>query len=70
MTDASLISMAQHDSLLSEVSVLLVDEAHERSLNTDIVLGIARQIRECREDFHVVVASGACNICAAVPLGC
>ena len=41
-----------------QVSVLLVDEAHERSLNTDIVLGIARSVRKQRpSDFHVVVAS-------------
>jgi ATP-dependent helicase HrpA len=58
MTDASFISMAQNDALLSKVSVLVVDEAHERSLNTDIVLGIARRVRQLRaNDFHVVVAS-------------
>eukprot|EP01043_Picozoa_sp_COSAG02_P034945 COSAG02_NODE_2473_length_8740_cov_335.972688_1_plen_2244_part_00 len=58
MTDASFISMAQRDTLLSKLSVLIIDEAHERSLNTDIVLGIARRVRQVRQDdFHVVVAS-------------
>ena len=58
MTDAALISKAQKNPNLEGVSVLIVDEAHERSLNTDIVLGIARRIRASRpRDFHVVVAS-------------
>lgn len=58
MTDAALVRMVQHDPLLQGVSVLVVDEAHERSLNTDLVLGIAKQIRGARpDDFHVVVAS-------------
>eukprot|EP01042_Synura_sphagnicola_P001029 gene1029-1163_t len=50
--------MAQEDSLLTAVSVLIIDEAHERSLNTDLVLGIAKRIRERRSnDFFVVIAS-------------
>jgi HrpA-like RNA helicase len=58
MTDAALVKRVQHDPSLSGVSVLIVDEAHERSLNTDLVLGIAKQIRAERpDDFHVVVAS-------------
>jgi hypothetical protein len=46
MTDAALVNAAQRDPDLRAVSVLIIDEAHERSLNTDIVLGIARLIRE------------------------
>ena len=58
MTDSSLVRMAQKDTNLMQVSVLIIDEAHERSLNTDIVLGIAKQVRNNRkEDFHVVIAS-------------
>lgn len=58
MTDAALVKMVQRDPLLQGVSVLIVDEAHERSLNTDLVLGIAKQVRAERpDDFHVVVAS-------------
>ena len=45
MTDAALIKAAQRDPLLSQVSVLMIDEAHERSLKTDLVLGLARLIR-------------------------
>ena len=58
MTDAALVRMAQDDRLLSKVSVLIIDEAHERSLNTDLVLGIAKQIRLYRPDnFHIIIAS-------------
>ena len=58
MTDSALVRMAQEDSLLTAVSVLIIDEAHERSLNTDLVLGIAKRIRERRSnDFFVVIAS-------------
>ena len=58
MTDSSLVHMAQEDANLMKVSVLIIDEAHERSLNTDLVLGIAKLVRKNRkEDFHVVVAS-------------
>lgn len=58
MTDSALVRMAQNDTTLSQVSVLMIDEAHERSLNTDIVLGISKLIREKREkDFYIVIAS-------------
>eukprot|EP01125_Pyxidicula_operculata_P019769 TRINITY_DN7195_c0_g1_i1.p1 TRINITY_DN7195_c0_g1~~TRINITY_DN7195_c0_g1_i1.p1 ORF type:complete len:1883 (+),score=326.43 TRINITY_DN7195_c0_g1_i1:226-5649(+) len=56
-TDASLIQMAQKDELLNEVSVLIIDEAHERNLNTDIVIGISNLILRKRKDFFVVIAS-------------
>jgi hypothetical protein len=57
-TDAALIRMAQHDGALARVSTLIIDEAHERSLNTDIVVGIAKRIlAERRSGFHVVIAS-------------
>ena len=60
MTDAALVRLVQKDPLLVGVSVLIIDEAHERSLNTDLVLGIAKQLASnpARTDsFHVVVAS-------------
>jgi len=57
MTDAALVQLAQKDPLLKNVAVLIIDEAHERSLNTDIVLGIAKIIRDKRDDFHVVISS-------------
>ncbi|KAL0231546.1 hypothetical protein GEMRC1_010950 [Eukaryota sp. GEM-RC1] len=57
MTDGQLIKKAAKDILLSDVSVLIIDEAHERSLDTDLVLGIAKVIFQERSDFRVVIAS-------------
>jgi len=57
MTDGALIRKAQNDPNLNEISVLLIDEAHERSLNTDLVLGIAKLVRQQRNNFYVVIAS-------------
>ena len=56
MTDAALIYEYQMDSNLSEVRVLIIDEVQERSLNTDIVLGIAKLLLKKRSDnFNVVI---------------
>jgi HrpA-like RNA helicase len=60
MTDAALVRRVQKDPLLSGVSVLIIDEAHERSLNTDLVLGISKQLASNPErpnPLHVVIAS-------------
>lgn len=62
MTDAALVKKTQKDSNLKKVSVLIIDEAHERSLNTDLVVGIAKLIRNNRpNDFYVVIASATIN---------
>ena len=58
MTDAALIRDSQRDPTLAHIRVLIIDEAHERSLNTDIVLGIAKLLLAQRpKDFYVVIAS-------------
>jgi HrpA-like RNA helicase len=58
MTDAALIRDSQRDPSLKHIRVLIIDEAHERSLNTDIVLGIAKLLLAQRpNDFYVVIAS-------------
>lgn len=58
MTDAAFVRKAQSDPELKDVRVLIIDEAHERSLNTDLVIGIAKLVRSVRPlDFFVVVAS-------------
>ncbi|KAL0232950.1 hypothetical protein GEMRC1_011697 [Eukaryota sp. GEM-RC1] len=46
-----------YDPLLSEFSVLIIDEVHIRSISTDIILGLARDILRKRPDFRVVVCS-------------
>jgi HrpA-like RNA helicase len=57
MTDAMLIKEVATDPLLRHIAVLLIDEAHERSVHTDIVLGIAKSLLTKRQDFHVAVTS-------------
>ena len=58
MTDSALIHTSQTDPDLNQIRVLIIDEAHERSLNTDIVVGIAKLLLAKRpNNFYVVIAS-------------
>eukprot|EP00767_Chilomastix_cuspidata_P004986 gnl/Chilomastix_cuspidata/5171.p1 GENE.gnl/Chilomastix_cuspidata/5171~~gnl/Chilomastix_cuspidata/5171.p1 ORF type:complete len:2662 (-),score=815.92 gnl/Chilomastix_cuspidata/5171:472-8457(-) len=57
VTDSMLLKAYQRDKTLSNYSVLVIDEAHERSLYTDVVIGISRMVLTKRDDFYVVIAS-------------
>lgn len=57
MTDGMLIREIMADPLLRKYSVIMLDEAHERTLNTDIIMGLVRKIQQKREDLKVIVAS-------------
>ena len=57
MTDGILLAETQGDPLLSAYDTLIIDEAHERSLNIDFLLGHLRQILPRRPDLKVVVTS-------------
>ncbi|KAA0166972.1 hypothetical protein FNF27_07423 [Cafeteria roenbergensis] len=57
VTDGLLLREAMSDPLLSAYSVVMVDEAHERSLQTDVLLGLLRRVRAARPALRVVVAS-------------
>ncbi|MBU3739219.1 MAG: DEAD/DEAH box helicase, partial [Rhodoferax sp.] len=57
MTDGILLAETQTDPLLSAYDTLIIDEAHERSLNIDFLLGYLRQILPRRPDLKVVVTS-------------
>ena len=61
MTDGVLLQELKHDRLLGEYSVLMVDEAHERSLNIDFVLGLLKGVLARRSDFKVIVSSATIN---------
>jgi ATP-dependent helicase HrpA len=57
MTDGILLAETQTDPLLKAYDTLIIDEAHERSLNIDFLLGYLKQILPQRPDLKVVVTS-------------
>ena len=57
MTDGILLAEARRDRFLSAYDTIIVDEAHERSLNIDFILGILRTILPRRRDLKVIVTS-------------
>lgn len=61
MTDGILLQELKADPLLSQYSVIMVDEAHERSLNIDFILGLLKRILDERPDFKVVISSATIN---------
>ena len=61
MTDGILLQELKTDRLLSKYSVIIVDEAHERSLNIDFILGLLKNILRQRKDFKVIVSSATIN---------
>ncbi|MEW5804871.1 MAG: ATP-dependent RNA helicase HrpA, partial [bacterium] len=57
MTDGILLAETQGDPLLRSYDTLIIDEAHERSLNIDFLLGILRQLLPKRPDLKVIITS-------------
>ncbi|PGH31285.1 ATP-dependent RNA helicase DHX37/DHR1 [[Emmonsia] crescens] len=57
MTDGVLIREIAQDFSLSKYSIIIIDEAHERSVNTDILIGMVSRIVELRKTMHTENAS-------------
>ena len=57
MTDGILLQEFRRDRLFRQYSAIVIDEAHERSLNIDILLGIFKTVLHERPDFKLIVAS-------------
>jgi ATP-dependent helicase HrpA len=57
MTDGILLAETQRDRLLSAYDTIIIDEAHERSLNIDFLLGYLKQLLPRRPDLKVIVTS-------------
>ncbi|UQU68040.1 ATP-dependent RNA helicase HrpA [Couchioplanes caeruleus] len=57
MTDGILLAEIQHDRMLRRYDTLIIDEAHERSLNIDFILGYLRQLLPQRPDLKLIITS-------------
>ncbi len=57
MTDGILLAESQADPLLRQYDTLIIDEAHERSLNIDFLLGYLRQLLPRRPDLKLIITS-------------
>ncbi|MDR0567735.1 MAG: ATP-dependent RNA helicase [Spirochaetaceae bacterium] len=61
MTDGILLQEMKLDPYLSKYCCIIVDEAHERSLNIDFVLGLLKRVLEVRAEFKVLISSATIN---------
>ncbi|WP_158769922.1 ATP-dependent RNA helicase HrpA [Paraglaciecola sp. L1A13] len=57
MTDGILLAEIQQDSYLKKYDTIIIDEAHERSLNIDFILGILKQLLPKRPDLKLIITS-------------
>ncbi len=61
MTDGILLAETQNDRFLSRYDTIIIDEAHERSLNIDFLLGYLKQLLPRRPDLKLIITSATIN---------
>lgn len=61
MTDGMLVREFLTDGDLEKYSVMIIDEAHERTLQTDILLGLLKELLKRRSDFKLIISSATIN---------
>ncbi|KJP88749.1 hypothetical protein AK88_01630 [Plasmodium fragile] len=57
MTDGMFLRLLLYNPTLDDISVLIIDEAHERALHTDVILPIIKDICNFREDIRIIISS-------------
>ncbi|WP_105902803.1 ATP-dependent RNA helicase HrpA [Vibrio gangliei] len=57
MTDGILLAEIQHDRFLNQYDTIIIDEAHERSLNIDFIMGYLKELLPKRPDLKVIITS-------------
>ena len=62
MTDGILLAEIQSDPYLSKYEVVIVDEAHERSLNIDFILGYLKRLISTRDELKVIITSATIDV--------
>lgn len=62
MTDGILLAELGHDRFLTKYDTIIIDEAHERSLNIDFVMGYLKQLLPKRPDLKVIITSATLDV--------
>jgi len=62
MTDGILLAEIQQDRFLNQYDTIIIDEAHERSLNIDFILGYLKQLLPKRPDLKVIITSATIDV--------